>query len=121
MDGDDRMFWERLAEMPWEEHEQECVLRRERVVLQMAMLLREKAGASERGENVEAKRLGTAHSEAAAQLTLINERIKYIRRLMDAWSWRNAVKTVLGDEAYEQLREWRTVQETSHMPVAVPE
>ena len=117
---DDRMFWERLAEMPLAEQEQECVLRREHCSLQTAMLRHELLLANERKDSKEAKRLGVAIFEIGSQNTLLNERIKYLRRLDDKTSWREAVRTVLGEDAYEACVAWRIQQEVAEMPFSVP-
>ncbi len=108
---DDAIFWDRLAEMPFEEHEQECVLRRERVILGLGTLRAAAHAAKQRGDDAEALNIGTAIAEDNAQLTLLNERIKYLRRLIDTISWKNAVKKVLGEEVYEQLIVWRVREE----------
>jgi hypothetical protein len=115
---DDAIFWERLAEMPFEEHEQECVLRREHVVLQLGVLAEAKSLAEGRGSKAEASAIGRDIFALGAQLTMLNERIKYIRRLMDSLSWRKAVRSVLGEEAYEQCVVWRVMQEARHQPIA---
>jgi hypothetical protein len=104
---DDAIFWDRLAEMPFEEHEQECVLRRERVIRQIAMLREKHRDAIGK----EANQIGAAIDQDNAQLSRLNERIKYLRRLMDTISWKNAVKKVLGEEVYEQLIVWRVREE----------
>lgn len=108
---DDAIFWDRLAGMPFEEHEQECVLRREHVILQIGMLRANKQEAQQLGKKEEAQRLGVAIFEDGAQLTMLNERIKYLRRLIDTISWKSAVKKVLGEEVYEQLIVWRVREE----------
>lgn len=118
---DDTVFWKRLAEMPYEEHEQECVLRREHIILRLAMLKEEQQAAKERGDYVEAKRIGVAHFADGAQLALLNERIKYLRRLMDVISWKNTIKKHLGDQVFEELLVWRIEEERKNMPFPIPE
>lgn len=119
-DDSDKVFWERLAEMPVIEQEQECVLRREHVALRLAMLHGEKVAAEDRHDKREASRIGVAMFEDNAQITVLNERIKYLRRLLEAISWRNAVKAVLGQEAYEQVVLWRVREESERLAAGYP-
>lgn len=114
---DDAIFWERLAEMPFEEHEQECVLRRERLVLQLAMLKRERVDANARADKRAAEEIGVGIDEVNAQLTLLNERIKYVRRLMDTISWKNIVKRHLGEDVYQELVAYRAAEEGRYLPI----
>ena len=41
-----------------------------------------------------------------AMLTVVNERIKYLRKIQDSIIWRKAVKELLGEDAYEQCAAW---------------
>lgn len=116
----DAVFWDRLADMPFDEQEQECVLRREHVTLQLAVLRGAKAKAEDDGRVSEARRLGVAIFEDCAQLTALNERIKYLRRQLDGISWRNGVRAVLGEDAYLQVVEWRRREESERMALGYP-
>lgn len=102
--GEDRIFWERLADMPWLEAEQECVLRREDIVLQINMLnsMRTDIGKS----SAKAKELGRAQFDCQSQLVMLNEQIKYLRKIQDQVKWRRAVETLFGREACEQCVVW---------------
>jgi len=94
------IFWERVADMPAWEAEQELVLRRESVVLENAMLMseREKLCKGRR----EYRMLGVALFENNAQLTAIGERIRYLRKLQDKVQLKTAVIELFGQEAFEQ-------------------
>jgi len=108
MNRDDQQFWDRIADMPWLEAEQECVLRRENNALQIAMLTQERARLQdERGvrRGGEIDRIGVEISTLGSQNCVLNERIKYMRKVGDIVSWRKAVTEVLGREAYEQIAE----------------
>jgi hypothetical protein len=107
---DDRVFWDRLAEMPALEAEQELVSRREGLMLEVNMLRNEMSAAKHAKREKEAIEIGRAIRDADSQLGLIGERIKYMRKVEDAIRWRKAVETVLGQEALEACLIWR-VQE----------
>lgn len=99
---DDAIFWERLGDMPDIEAVAELRLRRTRAIEE-----------KEECEEYMAGRSGAARADAVSRqlginklLTKINEELKTRNLRMDNASWRNAVRTVLGDEAYEQCREW---------------
>jgi hypothetical protein len=101
----DAIFWDRLQDMPPMEAEQECVMRRERIALENAMLHTERTkinppvGSTQRKEFAD---MGVAMSENMAQMTKLNERIKYLRRLQDKVQWRETVRELFGDDAVEQ-------------------
>lgn len=102
MDTDDKVFWERLADMPFWEAEQELVLRREHNQLQLGVLASARAalvGNLTKAAKREAAELGAAMAGIHQQMTLINERLKYLRKLQERIHWRAAVKATLGDEA----------------------
>ena len=106
---DDEVFWDRLEQMPAWEAEQELVLRRERNQLELAVLTVARSEVSERPgkqSKREAERIGVEIQSINRQMTRINERIKYLRRLMDRLQWKEAVKAVFGDEGYEQCVVW---------------
>lgn len=114
---DDQVFWDRVADMPSWEAEQECVLRRENNSLQMAMLRDTLNLILERTKgtrNQEAKRIGVEIANIGAQNTLLNERIKYLRNLQTKVSWRMAVETLFGIEAVEQCKVWLVQNEVSY-------
>lgn len=118
MQADDMIFWDRIHDMPPVEAEQECVLRRENNSLQIAMLQREHAGVIDRrgAKCQEARDIGVAIAEVGAQNTALNERIKYLRKLQDKLQWKEAVRTLFGDEACEQCVVW--IQQTYMARVA---
>ena len=101
---DDAVFWERIADMPAWEAEQEIVLRREQLVLENSMLSgeREKAGQKTK----EAREIGVAIQENNAALTKCAEKIKYLRNLQNRLAWRMAVEQVCGIEAVEKCLIW---------------
>lgn len=99
---EDQIFWDRLEEMPDLEAEQELVLRRLIVIRENAELASQKSGDYSR-RGVE---LGLLISANAAQLSLINERLKMIRKRMDRADWKNAVLALYGQEGYEKCRAW---------------
>ena len=100
--ADDQIFWDRVADMPPWEAEQECVMRREDHVLQIAMLTDEKAKALANKRVQEAKEIGAEIFKVSAQNTRINEHIKYLRKLQSKLEWKHAVLALYGQEAYEQ-------------------
>ena len=104
-DDQDAMFWDRLHDMPMLEAEQECVMRREQLALENAMLNTERTKINPPANSKEReafKDMGIAMSENMAQMTKLNERIKYLRKLQDKVCWREAVRDLFGDEAVEQ-------------------
>lgn len=105
--NDDDIFWDRLADMPAWEAEQECVMRREAVILRFAMLTSEKAKAK---TNDEAARIGVAIAQDSGQLSLLNERIKYLRKLQSRIEWKEAVRVLYGDDAVDQCVTWMQQQ-----------
>jgi hypothetical protein len=108
MDRDDRVFWERLEEMPWLEAEQECVIRREDLCLQLAVVNR---ALSDTGKESRAGReLAGAVHDINGQLGLLNERIKFLRKAQDRISWGKAVTALWGEEGYAACRAWMEAQ-----------
>lgn len=103
MNRDDQQFWDRLADMPWTEAEQECVLRREDLCLQLGMLQRERLASKSKKDD---DRIAAAVTDVQGQLSLIKERLMYLRRALDTIRWRNAVVIVLGNDAYAQVSEY---------------
>lgn len=110
MNEDDQIFWDRLQDMPHFEAEQELVMRREDLLLQRAMLAGELEKAKETRSRKDVTRIGTGLLDVAAQLSLINERIKYIRRLGDRIKWRAAVAAVAGEDVVEQCLIWMEME-----------
>lgn len=118
----DRVFWDRLADMPPWEAEQECISRREQLCLQMAMLDNEReniarplTGQRER----EYKKIGVAKTEIAAQLTKINERVKYLRKLQTMLQWKEAVRVLFGQDAFDECvifieQRYQHLEDTRH-------
>lgn len=103
---DDAQFWERLADMPFDEAEQECVLRREHNVLTVAMLTVEADKARAAGRRKEADEIGREIFLISSQNTALNERARYLRRVMDRITWREAVRAVLGHDAALECGLW---------------
>lgn len=99
---DDVVFWERLRDMPDIEAVQELSLRRTELI--------------ERAQRIKTFWLGRfarmsvedGATLAGIDLTLtkIKEESKLRNLRIDNASWRNAVRTVLGVDAYEACREW---------------
>lgn len=109
MTDEDAVFWDRLADMPAWEAEQECVARREALVLRQAMLAAERAKINPpigQRQKDEFAALGVAVTEDNAQLTRLNERIKYLRNLQAKVQWKDAVRTLFGADAMEQCIVW---------------
>ncbi len=105
--SEDQVFWDRVADMPSVEAEQECVLRRENNALQIAMLQGELAEClAKHGPSKESRALTVAMAEVQAQNSVLNERIKYLRKLQNAVNWRMAVEAVFGAEGVEQCKVW---------------
>ena len=100
---EDSIFWDRLADMPAWEAEQECVSRREQLVLEKDMMISERGRL---GECQDSHAMGLAIIENNAQLTKLNERIKYLRKLQHHLQWKEAVRELFGQEAYEQCIVW---------------
>lgn len=102
---DDAVFWDRLAGMPHWEAEQECVMRRESLVLENAMLNTERSklmppiGEKQRRE---VKDIGAAMADNNARICKLVEQIKYLRKLADKIHWRETVRDLFGDDAVEQ-------------------
>lgn len=108
--ADDCVFWDRLAEMPPLEAEQELVLRREELTLATNMLRNKMADSKIAGRSKEATEIGNAIRTVDSQLSLIGERIKYLRKVEDHVRWRDAVLNVLGQDALEACVIWRIQQ-----------
>lgn len=108
-EAEDAIFWDRLHAMPAWEAEQECVLRREGLALENAMLNSERArinppiGARQKEEFAA---LGVALMDNAARFTKLNERIRYLRKLQDTIHWKEAVSTLYGTDAAEECVVW---------------
>ena len=115
--NDDSMFWDRIHDMPAWEAEQECVMRRESLSLENAMLQSERAKLSPpigRSRKVEFDAIGVAMAENNALLARLYERIKYLRKLQDKIHWKESVRVLFGDDAVSQCLEhmelqWRDV------------
>lgn len=103
---DDLIFWERIAEMPLWEAEQECVMRREENALQRAMLQNEKDSAAAKNRKNEEREIGAEIYQLMSQSTKLNERITMLRKLQDKIHWRSAVKALYGDEAATDCLVW---------------
>lgn len=99
----DQVFWDRLQDMPLAEAEQELVLRREENALVLAMLQKEKSEA--KNKFIE-KDIGNEIFNVMSQMTKINERIKYLRKLQDKVTWKNAVRALYGQDAVEECVIW---------------
>lgn len=106
-DEQEGIFWARLVEMPLEEAEQELVLRRESNALLIEKSRQLKMAADAANDQRASHHYGVLIFTTASQNTLINERLRYVRRLMDSLSWRESVRTCLGQEAYELVVEHR--------------
>lgn len=92
------VFWERIADMPAAEAEQELVARRLALVAENLALadLHRSPGDS----------AGRRMIENSTALAVLNERIKYLRKLRTAISWRAAVDAVYGADGVERCVIW---------------
>lgn len=98
----DAVFWERIADMPALEAEQELVARRRALMSENAALAEQ-----HRQPGDAAGRRMIANSDL---IGVLNDRIKYLRRLQDAVRWRAAVGALFGDEAIERCVVWMEQQ-----------
>jgi hypothetical protein len=113
----DKVFWDRVEEMPAWEAEQECVSRRERLCLENAMLGEERNKLMPLNSSIrtkEHKALGIAIQGNESQCTKLNERIRYLRKLQDRVQWKDAVINLFGQESFEQCVVWLE-QQYGHM------
>ncbi len=104
-DESDAIFWDRLQDMPAWEAEQECVMRREELSMQNAMLMTERtkmAPAIGRTQQAEYAALGLAIADNNAKLTKLAERIKYLRNLQNRICWKQTVLQLFGEEVVQQ-------------------
>lgn len=93
-------FFLRLAEMPLVEVESELTLRRIILVAENIELQKYCAGRDVVSE------FGVRMHGNNRQLSMINDELKRIRNVMDRTNWRNAVKAVYGQEAFEKCYLW---------------
>lgn len=110
MPPEEAIFWERLRGMPAIEAEQECVLRREYMVLQINMLNQQKPEPGP-GRIREERLIAQELVQLQTSISVINERIKYYRKVRNAANWSNAVKALFGQDGWNQCREWVVAQE----------
>ncbi len=101
MNRDDQVFWDRIADMPWVEAELECVKRREELTQQRHDLEAEVLSQTHRQRRDLAK---LNAKEIDGQLTLLNERIKWLRKVQARVSWAEACRAVLDHETYTEVR-----------------
>lgn len=104
----DATFWDRIHDMPPCEAELECTLRREENSLKIAMLQKELVRIMDRTgvKTKEWRSIGVEISKIGAQNTLLNERAKYLRRLMDKLQWKEAIRAIYGDDGVAQCAVW---------------
>lgn len=107
---EEAIFWERLRGMPAVEAEQECVLRREYMLLQMNMLKNQKPEPGP-GRIREQKRINEEIWLMQQTIGVINERMHFYRNVRNNASWSNAVKALFGQDGWNQCREWVVAQE----------
>lgn len=88
--------------MPDIEAVAELSLRREELVARLAALVEYNRGRYIKTDEIDGQKKHTID----ATLTKINEEMKFRNRRMDSVSWRNAVRAVLGEDAYNQCRDW---------------
>lgn len=108
MKREDQVFWERLADMPWIEAEQECVSRRERLVLELTALHAEGQKVTNKGLREE---LRAEICDRQGQCAMLNERLRYLRDALFRVKWGQAVKTLYGEEAFAACREFIAAEE----------
>jgi hypothetical protein len=100
MNRDDQVFWDRLQDMPWVEAEAECVRRREEVALQKNMLdntLKAARTSRERDDIV------AGLNDCNSQLTLLNERIKWLRKTQAQANLKEACRQVLDADTFAEV------------------
>lgn len=113
----DKVFWDRVEDMPAWEAEQECVSRREQLCLESAMLEAERNKLLPLNSLIRSKEyklLGIAMKDIGSQCTKLNEKIKYLRKLQNRLQWKDAVRTLFGEESFEQCVVWLE-QQYGHM------
>lgn len=103
---DERIFWDRLAGMPPVEAEAELLLRKEDATQELVALQRLKATHDRLGQRTEAQAAGVEMLALNKQLTVINVRVKQLRKLQDRTSWRRAVQALYGQEGVEACLVW---------------
>ena len=108
MNREDQVFWNRLADMPWLEAEQECVARRETLVLELAALHAEAHKVLRQGAREE---LQAKICDRQGQCALLNVRLKYLRDVQYRVKWADAVKKLYGEEAFAACREFMAAEE----------
>ncbi len=107
----EQIFWDRLVDMPLVEAEQELVLRREEIAKEESQRAQRLNATTANSARRNDYRKEIAASKAAeANLTKINERIKYYRKLQDRLHWRNAVREFFGDDAVTECLVWMEQQ-----------
>jgi hypothetical protein len=101
----DQIFWERIQDMPHWEAETECVMRREHNNLQIAVLQKALAdtGTKTGKRTKHAAEIAAEMAGIMSQNTLINERVKYLRKLQNQIQWKEAVRVVCGQETLDEV------------------
>lgn len=99
---DEELFWGRLVEMPLWEAEQELVARRCNNSARISEIEASLMHAKHKGQRQDAAQLGHEKAGLCLQSQLIRERLAYIRRLQDRLQWKDAVKELFGQDAFEQ-------------------
>lgn len=99
---DDAIFWERLIDMPDTEAIDLLRDRRTKLVAERSELVSYAAG---RHPNIK-REAGQRLAEIDPSITKLNEEISKRCNRQNNASWRNAVRTVLGEDAYNACREW---------------
>lgn len=101
MRREDQVFWDRLADMPWVEAEQECVSRREQLLLELAVLRSAKPNVSLPRDR---EAITAEETYMNGQLSLLNERIRYLRKVQERVRWVDACKAILDDDTYMAIK-----------------
>jgi hypothetical protein len=104
----DEMFWMRLRTMPDLEAEQILRDRRDELGLERGLIRTAHAAA---GTAKERTRLQAALSEMRALDQKIGDELHSICKRQDRLAWQKAIREVLGEEAYLQVRAWVIMNE----------
>ena len=113
-------FLDRIATMPGIEAQAELVLRKEQSAGELAMLQTELHRLD--GEHVSKgdthrQQVGRAFFIVTTDLGRLNLALKEVKRAVDRAQWSMAVRTVLGDEAYDRCRVWMAQNVPNGKPV----
>lgn len=105
-DDEEMIFWERVAEMPPWEAEQELVSRKHDATRRREAALAAQGKARKWRNEPEIRRWGTEVDSINRLLGKLNDRITYLRKLQDRMQWKHAVIALYGQDAYNDCVMW---------------